>query len=49
MQDKSNPFRVEPSIVQFTNYQVNGVYEIPLRIINGSEILQRIKISPPTT
>lgn len=34
--DPKNVFRVEPSIVQFSDYQVNGVYEIPLKITNSS-------------
>jgi len=36
LSDPKNPFRVEPSVVQFVDYQVNGIYEIPLKITNGS-------------
>lgn len=42
-------FRVEPSVIQFTDYQINGVYEIPVKIINGTETLQRIKFTPPVS
>jgi len=47
--DKGNPFRVEPRVVQFVDYQVNGLYEIPLKITNASKISRRIKFIPPTT
>lgn len=47
--DAKNPFRVEPQVVQFADYQVNGIYEIPLKITNGSSICKRVKFVPPTT
>jgi hypothetical protein len=40
---------VEPSLVQFSDYQVNGVYEIPLKITNNSEVCKRVKFMPPAT
>lgn len=40
---------VEPSVVQFVDYQVNGVYEIPVKITNISSIQRRIKYIPPMT
>ena len=49
MKDPKCPLRMDPKVVLFTGYLVNGIYEIPLRIINNSEVLQRVKFSPPTT
>ena len=47
--DKANPFRVEPSILKFADYQASGLYEIPLKITNNSPVLQRLKWVPPQT
>ena len=44
-----NPFRVEPAVVQFVDYQQNGVYEIPVKVTNASSISRRVKIVPPET
>jgi hypothetical protein len=49
LSDPKNVFRVEPSIVQFSDYQVNGVYEIPLKITNSSGVCKRVKFLPPAT
>jgi len=31
---KQSSFRVEPSVVSFVDYQVNGVYEILVKVTN---------------
>ena len=36
--DLSNPWSVEPKVVLFVDYQVNGVYEIPLKVTNKSKV-----------
>jgi len=43
-----SPFIAEPNIVMFTDY-TNGVYEIPLKLINKSSVSHKIKIIPPKT
>lgn len=48
-QFKESPFVAEPSVIQFVDYQINGVYEIPLKLINKSEVSQKIKFLPPKT
>lgn len=35
--------------MQFVDYQVNGVYEIPVKVTNASKISRRIKFIPPKT
>lgn len=45
--DKTNPFRIDPLKILFVDYQVNGVYEIPLKVTNASGIIRRIKLIPP--
>ena len=47
--DKLNPFKVEPKSILFVDYQINGVYEIPLKITNNSAISQRFKYLPPAS
>jgi hypothetical protein len=42
-------FRVEPHIVQFADYKVNGVYEIDVKCTNSSLVSKRIKFIPPAT
>lgn len=31
---KISAFRIEPPIISFTDYQVNNVYEIPMKVTN---------------
>lgn len=45
---KSSSFRVEPPIVSFTDYQVNGVYEINVKVTNMAHSSKRIKFIPPS-
>ena len=47
--DKQNPFRVEPPVVLFVDYQVKGVYEIPIKVTNASGLIRRIKFVPPAS
>lgn len=47
--DKVNPFKIEPKQVQFADYQINGVYEIPVKITNSSGVSRRLKYFPPAT
>ena len=47
--EKDSPFTVDPKVVLFVDYQINGVYEIPLKVTNKSSTCQRIKYIPPTT
>jgi hypothetical protein len=44
---KYSSFRVEPPTLNFQDYEVNGAYELPLKITNVSEIMKRIKFCPP--
>jgi hypothetical protein len=46
---KISSFRIEPPMLNFIDYQVNGVYEIPIRVTNVSGISKRIKFIPPKT
>ena len=46
---KLSSFRVSPPILNFRDYQVNGVYEIPIIITNVAVVSKRIKFIPPTT
>ena len=46
---KSTSFRVEPQVVQFMDYQVNGVYEIAVKVTNMASVSKRIKFIPPAT
>ncbi len=48
-QEHDSPFQAEPRIVTFVDYQINGVYEIPLKIINKSTVSQKMKYIPPRT
>ena len=48
MQKKSS-FRIEPTVVSFVDYQVNGVYEICVKVTNQSKVSKRIKFIPPAT
>jgi hypothetical protein len=40
---------VEPTSVAFSGYQVNGVYEILVKVTNIASSAKRIKFVPPTT
>ena len=44
---KSTSFRVEPPSLQFVDYQVNAVYEMPLKVTNVAGVSKRIKFIPP--
>jgi hypothetical protein len=46
---KMSSFRVEPAILSFVDYQVNNIYEIPMKITNVSQVSKRIKFIPPET
>ena len=46
---KLTSFRVEPHVVSFVDYQVNGVYEIDVRVTNVASESKRIKCIPPST
>jgi len=46
---KISAFRVEPAMLSFADYQVNNVYEIPMKITNVSDVSKRIKFIPPET
>ena len=46
---KMSSFRVNPPALSFIDYEVNGIYEQPIRITNVSSILKRIKFIPPVT
>ena len=48
-QEKAQCFTVEPKVVSFADYQINGVYEIQLKITNRSGHSQRLKHLPPRT
>lgn len=48
VQSKSS-FRVEPTSVAFSNYQVNGVYEILVKVTNMAQSKKRLKFVPPAT
>lgn len=36
-------------MVNFANYQVNGVYEIDVRVTNTASVQKRIKFIPPAS
>jgi hypothetical protein len=44
---KISTFRVEPPSINFVDYQVNAIYEIPLKITNIAAVSKRIKFIPP--
>ena len=46
---KQTSFRVEPTIVSFVDYQVNGVYEIDVKVTNVAKESKRIKFIPPAS
>lgn len=46
---KKTSFRVEPPIVNFIDYYVNGVYEIDVKVTNCAAESKRIKAVPPST
>lgn len=46
---KLTSFRVEPTSVNFVEYQVNGIYEISVKITNNATVSKRIKFIPPAT
>lgn len=46
---KKTSFRVEPHVVNFVDYQVNGVYEIDIKVTNCAGESKRIKAVPPST
>lgn len=45
----SSSFRVEPTSVNFANYQVNGIYEILVKVTNMAPSSKRIKFIPPAS
>ena len=46
---KKTSFRVEPTIVQFSDYKVNGIYEIDVKVTNRAQVSKRLKFIPPST
>ena len=46
---KLSSFRVEPNCLNFVDYQVDSIYEIPLKVTNVHQISKRIKFVPPLT
>ena len=46
---KISSFRVEPPQLNFQDYQVNGVYDMALKITNVAAVAKRIKFIPPST
>jgi 16S rRNA G527 N7-methylase RsmG len=46
---KATSFRAEPNVLNFIDYQVNAVYEMPLKITNIEAVSKRIKFIPPQT
>ena len=40
---------MEPPAVSFVEYQVNGVYEISVKVTNQAKVSKRIKFIPPIT
>ena len=42
-------FVAKPAVVQFTDYEVGQVYELPLRLQNSSGILRRLRVLPPAS
>ena len=42
-------FVAKPAVVQFTDYEVGQVYELPLRLQNCSGILRRLRVLPPAS
>lgn len=46
---KKTSFRVEPTSVNFSDYKVNGVYEIDVKVTNRALTSKRIKFVPPAT
>ena len=46
---KQTSFRVEPTVVNFVEYQVNGIYEISVKVTNSASVSKRIKFIPPAT
>jgi hypothetical protein len=46
---QSSSFRVEPTSVNFANYQVNGIYEILIKVTNMAPSSKRIKFIPPSS
>jgi hypothetical protein len=46
---KISSFRVEPPALSYIDYEVNGTYELPLKITNVSGIMKRVKFIPPVT
>ena len=46
---KISSFRVEPPQLNFQDYQVNGVYDMALKITNVAAVSKRLKFIPPNT
>jgi hypothetical protein len=46
-EEKDSPFIADPKLVTFSDYQINGVYEISLKIVNQSNASQKLKYIPP--
>ena len=42
-------FVAKPAVVQFTDYEVGQVYELPLRLQNATGILRRVRVLPPAS
>ncbi len=46
---KETSFLCEPTLVSFADYQVNGIYEIAVKVTNKATVSKRIKFIPPAT
>jgi len=46
---KATSFRIEPTVVNFVDYQLNGIYEISVKVTNNASVSKRIKFIPPAT
>ena len=46
---KETSFICEPTLVSFADYQVNGIYEIAVKVTNKATVSKRIKFIPPAT
>ena len=44
---KVSSFRVEPPVLNYADYQVGPIYEIPLKVTNVASVSKRIKFIPP--
>jgi hypothetical protein len=43
---REGPFRSDPPIIVFSNYEVDRVYEFEISLVNISKFMKRIKLAP---